>query len=58
MNISSKNRDHIRDNGDIFDFSLTEDEMAEIAKLDGTKKYHQADEEQVEKYATMHLLFE
>ena len=54
----SKNPDHIRDNGDIFDFSLTEDEMAEIAKLDGTKKYYHADEEQVEKYATMHLPFE
>ena len=54
----SKNPDHIRDNGDIFDFSLTEEEMAEIAKLDGTKKYYNADEEQVEKYATMHLPFE
>ena len=54
----SKNPDHIRDNGDIFDFSLSEDEMAEIAKLDGTKKYYHADEEQVEKYATMHLPFE
>lgn len=54
----SKNPDHIRDNGDIFDISLTEEEMAEIAKLDGTKKYYHADEEQVEKYATMHLPFE
>ena len=54
----SKNPDHIRDNGDIFDFSLTEEEMAEIAKLDGTKKFYHADEEQVEKYATMHLPFE
>ena len=54
----SKNPDHIRDNGDIFDFSLTEEDMAEIAKLDGTKKYYHADEEQVEKYATMHLPFE
>ena len=54
----SKNPDHIRDNGDIFDFSLTEEEMDEIAKLDGTKKYYHADEEQVEKYATMHLPFE
>ena len=54
----SKNPDHIRDNGDIFDFSLTEEEMVEIAKLDGTKKYYHADEEQVEKYATMHLPFE
>ena len=34
------------------------EEMAEIAKLDGTKKYYHAVEEQVEKYATMHLPFE
>lgn len=54
----SKNPDHIRDNGDIFDFSLTEEEMAEIAKLDGTRKYYHADGEQIEKYATMHLPFE
>ena len=54
----SKNPDHIRDNGDIFDFSLTEEEMAEIAKLDGAQKYYHASEEEVEKYATMHLPFE
>lgn len=54
----SKNPDHIRDNGDIFDFSLTDDEMAAIAKLDGTKKYYNATDDQVEKYAGMHLPFE
>lgn len=54
----SKNPDHIRDNGDIFDFSLTEEEMAEIAKLDGTKKYYNVSAEDVAKYATMHLPFE
>ena len=54
----SKNPDHIRDNGDIFDFSLTDEEMAEIAKLDGTKKYYNATNEEVEKYAGMHLPFE
>ena len=35
----SKNPDHIRANFDIFDFALTADEMQEIAKLDGTKRY-------------------
>ena len=30
----SKNPDHIRDNFDIFDFSLTDEEMAAIAKVD------------------------
>ena len=54
----SKNPDHIRDNADIFDFTLTDEEMEEISRLDGTKKYYHADEEQVEKYATMHLPFE
>ncbi|MBP1584721.1 MAG: aldo/keto reductase [Lachnospiraceae bacterium] len=54
----SKNPDHIRDNIDIFDFTLTDGEMAEIAKLDGTKKYYEADNEMEEKYATMHLPFE
>ena len=54
----SKNPDHIRDNGNIFDFALTDDEMAEIAKLDGTKKYYVADEATVAKYAEMHLPFE
>ena len=54
----SRNPDHIRDNADIFDFALTDDEMAEIAKLDGTKKYYVPDEVTVEKYATMRLPFE
>ena len=54
----SRNPDHIRDNGNIFDFTLTDEEMAEIAKLDGTKKYYVADEATVAKYAEMHLPFE
>lgn len=54
----SKNVDHIRDNGNIFDFTLTDEEMNEIAKLDGKKKYYVADNETEEKYATMHLPFE
>ena len=42
----SKNVDHIRDNLNILDFSLTDDEMAEIAKLDtGTRYYHRTDEQ-------------
>ena len=39
-------------------FTLTDDEMAEIAKLDGTKKYYNASKEEVAKYAKMHLPFE
>lgn len=46
----SKNPAHIADNADIFDFRLTDDEMAEVAKLDGTKKYYEATEEVLANY--------
>ena len=42
----SKNVDHIRDNLNILDFTLTDDEMTEIAKLDtDTRYYHRTDEQ-------------
>lgn len=41
----SKNVDHIKDNLDILDFRLTDDEMAEIAKLNkGVRYYNRTDE--------------
>ena len=41
----SKNLDHIRDNLDILNFKLTDDEMAEIAKLNkGVRYYIRTDE--------------
>lgn len=41
----SKNVDHIRDNLDILDFTLTDEEMAMIAKLDkGVRYYNRTDE--------------
>lgn len=46
----SKNPTHIADNADIFDFELTDEEMAEVAKLDGTKKYYEATEEALAGY--------
>ena len=46
----SKNPAHIADNANIFDFSLAEDEMAEIAKLDGTMTYYTATEEALAGY--------
>lgn len=46
----SKNPAHIADNADIFVFGLTDEEMAEIAKLDGTKKYYEATEEALAGY--------
>ena len=54
----TKNPDHIRANFDIFDFVLTEAEMAEIAKLDGKKRYYMPDDATEEKYASMQLVFE
>ncbi len=45
----SKNADHIRDNLDILDFTLTEEEMDEIAELDkGVRYYHRTDEQLVQ----------
>ena len=42
----SRNVDHIRDNLNILDFMLTDEEMAEIAKLDkGERYYHRTDEQ-------------
>lgn len=49
----SKNPQHIADNADIFDFALTDDEMARIAELDGTKKYYEATEEALAGYLAM-----
>ena len=45
----SKNVGHIRDNLDILDFNLTDDEMAQIAGLDkGVRYYHRTDEQLVQ----------
>lgn len=54
----SKNPDHVRSNFDIFDFALTEADMQEIAKLDGTKRYYTASDALEEQYAQMYLPFE
>lgn len=47
----SKNIDHIRDNLDILDFRLTDDEMAEIAKLNKNVRYYNGTEKQLASYA-------
>ncbi len=49
----SKNPDHIRDNFNLFDFALTEEEMAEISTLDQNKRYYTSTPELLEKYVTM-----
>ena len=51
----SKNPDHIRDNFDIFDFSLTDEEMARIATIDKNTPYYLATPEMLAAYATIEL---
>ena len=46
----SKNVQHIKDNIDIFDFTLTPDELAAIAKVDKSKRYYTATEEALAGY--------
>ena len=49
----SKNPAHIKDNFDLFDFSLTEEEMAKIAALDKNTRYYHSTPEMLRKYAEM-----
>ena len=54
----SKNVDHIKDNLDIMDFNLTQEEMAEIAKLDKSVRYYNRTDEQLEHFALWHPTYE
>ena len=47
----SKNPAHIKDNFDLSDFSLTEEEMGEIAALDKNARYYHSTPEMLKKYA-------
>lgn len=49
----SKNPAHIKDNFDLFDFALTDDEMAKITALDKQKRYYTSTPEMLKKYAEM-----
>ena len=51
----SKNTEHIRDNFNIFDFSLTDEELSEIQKLDKNTRYYTATPELIEAYSKMEL---
>lgn len=54
----SKNPAHIQSNLDILDFSLTDEEMAEIAKLDCGKRYYHRTDESLEQFAGFHPNYE
>lgn len=47
----SKNVNHIKDNLNILDFTLTDEEMAQIAKLDKDQRYYHRTDEQLDQYA-------
>ena len=51
----SKNPDHIRDNFDIFDFSLSDEDMKSIAAVDKGVRYYTATPELIAQYAKMEL---
>ena len=49
----SKNPAHIKDNFDLFDFSLTEEEMAKVTALDKDTCYYTSTPEMLRRYAEM-----
>lgn len=49
----STNPAHIAGNADIFDFSLSDEEMSEIALLDSGKRYYQPSPEKLSQYLAM-----
>lgn len=49
----SKNPDHIKDNFALFDFALTDEEMAQIAAMDQKKRYYTSTPEMLKRYAEM-----
>ena len=51
----SRNPAHIRDNFDIFDFELTDEDMAKIATVDKNTRYYTATPELLAAYAAMEL---
>lgn len=53
----STNPEHIKANADIFDFTLTDDEMAAIAKINKNKRYYIPNDQLEEGYANMTMDF-
>ena len=54
----SKSIDHIRDNLNILDFTLTDEEMAQIARLDKNKRYYHRTDAQLVQFAAWKPEFE
>ena len=54
----SRNPVHIRENVDIFDFRLTDEEMDRIAAVNKNKRYYESTPEALQRYATMPIDFD
>ena len=54
----SKTKDHIKDNLNILDFKLTDEEMAKIAELDKNERYYHRTDEQLKQFAGWKPTFE
>ena len=54
----SKNVDHIKDNLNILDFKLMDEEMARIAELDKNERYYHRTDEQLKQFAGWRPTFE
>ena len=48
----TKNVDHVRENFDIFDFKLTDEDMKKIAKINKNERYYTRTDEMLEHFAT------
>ena len=49
----SKSPEHIKANLDLFDFSLTDEEMAKIAAMDKKQRYYTSTPELLRRYVEM-----
>lgn len=54
----SKNIAHIKDNFEIFDFTLTDDDMKEISKINKNKRYYNRTDEQLVHFAAWQPKYE
>ena len=54
----SKNVDHIKDDLNILDFKLTDEELAKIAELDKNERYYHRTDEQLVQFAGWRPTFE
>ena len=54
----ARKEEHIKQNIDLFDFELTQDEMQEIAKLDKNTRYYNGTEKELAQYAAWQPTYE